>query len=186
MTSQSDKMEIDGRTVTIRPICHADTDMEQDFVRSLSAQSKHYRFLGAVRELTAAEARRLCDVDGHRSMAFVATVEEGGRTRQVGVGRYAPGQDGDTREIAITVADDWQHRGLGTRLAEALVRHAREHGVSKLYSVDLADNAPMRMLAQDLGMRVERDPADAHQVIYSLRLASLPSVAENTTGAVRP
>ncbi len=179
-------MEIDGRTVTIRPICHADTDMEQDFVRRLSPQSKHYRFLGAVRELTAAEARRLCDVDGHRSMAFIATVAEGGGTRQIGVGRYAPGAHSDTREIAVTVADDWQNRGLGTRLAEALIRHAREHGVSKLYSVDLADNTPMRMLAHDLGMSVARDPGDACQVICSLSLASLPPVVESAAEAAQP
>jgi hypothetical protein len=47
--------------------------------------------------------------------------------------------------------------------------------VSRLYSVDLADNTPMRMLARDLGMRAARDPADSHQVIYSLNLASLPT-----------
>lgn len=174
MTGQSRKVEIDGRTVTIRPMCRADTEMEQAFVRCLSAQSKHYRFLGAIRELSTEEATRLCDVDGHRAMAFVATVEENGRSRQIGASRYAPGTDCETREIAVTVADDWQHRGLGTRLAEALIQHAREHGVSKLYSIDLADNAPMRMLAHDLGMNAVPDPADAHQVIYSLSLASLP------------
>ena len=174
MTGQSRKLEIDGRTVTIRPMCRADTEMEQEFVRCLSAQSKHYRFLGAIRELSTEDVKRLCDVDGHRAMAFVATVEEDGRPRQIGVSRYAPGTNGESREIAVTVADDWQHRGLGTRLVEALIQHAREHGVGKLYSIDLADNAPMRMLAHDLGMSAAPDPADAHQVIYSLSLTSLP------------
>lgn len=186
MTGQSRKVEIEGRTVTIRPMCRADMEMEQDFVRGLSAQSRHYRFLGAVGSLSTEEAQRLCDVDGHLAMAFVATIEENGRTRQVGVSRYAPGTDSETREIAITVADDWQHHGLGTRLAEALIQHAREHGVSKLYSVDLADNTRMRMLAHDLGMSAARDPADAHQVIYSLSLASLPPATERSAGPAQP
>ena len=186
MTGRSQKVEIAGRTVTIRPMCKRDTGMERDFVRGLSPQSKHYRFLAAVRELSADEAQRLCDVDGHNSMAFVATVEEGGRPVPVGISRYAPGTDGKSREIAVTVADDWQHHGLGTRLAEALIQHAREHGVSRLYSTDLADNTPMRMLAHDLGMSAARDPADAHQVIYSLSLASLPPAADSTTGAAQP
>ncbi|HZW58892.1 MAG TPA: GNAT family N-acetyltransferase [Woeseiaceae bacterium] len=177
MTDSSHQLEIAGHTVTIRPMCHGDSEMEQEFVRRLSPEAKHYRFLGAVRELSPRELRQFCGVDGHHSMAFVATVEEGGRQRQVGVSRYAPNADGNAREIAITVADDWQHRGLGTRLAKALIQHAREHGVKKLYSVDLADNSLMRMLATDLGMRASMDPDDARQVIYSLNLAALPVAA---------
>jgi RimJ/RimL family protein N-acetyltransferase len=167
-------LEIAGQTVTIRPLCHADADLEQDFVRRLSPESKHYRFLGAVHELTPQEVKRFCNVDGHHSMAFIATVEKDGRPRMIGVSRYAPCAESSAREIAITVADDWQYRGLGTRLARALIQHAREHGVRKLYSVDLADNARMRMLARDLGMEASPDPEDSHQVIYSLSLTDLP------------
>ena len=177
MTDQRQQLEIAGHTVTIRPMSHADADREQDFVRRLSPESKRYRFLGAVRDLTPDEVRQFCDVDGHRSMAFIATVEEDGRQRMIGVSRYAPNAESSAREIAITVADDWQHRGLGTRLARALIRHAREHGIRKLYSMDLADNAQMRMLARDLGMKASPDPEDAHQVMYSLSLAELPVVA---------
>jgi GNAT superfamily N-acetyltransferase len=144
MTDNSQQLELAGHIVTIRPMCHADAEMEREFVRCLSPESKHYRFLGAVRELSPQELRRFCNVDGHRSMAFVATIEEGGRPMQIGVSRYAPNADGNAREIAITVADDWQHLGLGTRLAKALIQPAREHGVKKLYSIDLADNTHMQ------------------------------------------
>ena len=178
MTDERQQLEIAGRTVTIRPMCHTDANLEQEFVCRLSPESKHYRFLGAVRELSPQEVRRFCYVDGHRSMAFVATVDEDGRPRQIGVSRYAPDADGHAREIAITVADDWQNRGLGTQLAIALIQHAREHGVTKLYSIDLADNTRMRMLARDLGMKASPDPDDARQVIYSLSLTDLPGAAE--------
>lgn len=181
MKDESHQLEIAGHTVTIRPMCHTDADREQDFVRRLSPQSKHYRFLGAVRELTPEEVRQFCDVDGHRSMAFVATVDEDNSPRIVGVSRYAPNAESSAREIAITVADDWQHQGLGTRLARTLIQHAREHGVRKLYSIDLADNAHMRMLARDLGMKGSTDPEDAHQVIYSLNLADLPVARGSST-----
>lgn len=177
MTDDSHQLEIAGHTVTIRPMCQADADREREFVRRLSPESKHYRFLGAVRELTLEEVKRFCEIDGHRSMAFIATVEEDGRSRMIGVSRYAPNAESSAREIAITVADDWQHRGLGTRLAKALIQHAREHGVRRLYSIDLADNAHMRLLARDLGMKASPDPADAHQVIYSLSLADMPVAA---------
>ena len=190
MTDEMQEIEIAGQTITIRPMCRTDAEMEQEFVRALSPESKHFRFLGAVRELTPEEVRRFCEVDGHESMAFVALVREqsGSGTvgsKIVGVSRYAPNAGGTTREIAITVADDWQHRGIGTRLAHALIQHAREHGVSKLYSIDLSDNAHMRRLAADLGMKATPDPDDTHQVIYSLSLVDTPKPVNRPAGSRR-
>jgi RimJ/RimL family protein N-acetyltransferase len=179
MNDESQQLEIAGKTITVRPMCHADAGMEQEFVRRLSPQSRHYRFLGAVRELSPKEISRFCDVDGHHSMAFVATVEEDKRPRIIGVSRYAPNADSGAREIAITVADDWQRRGIGTQLAKVLIRHAQEHGVRKLYSVDLADNSDMRSLAHDLGMHATVDPQDIHQVIYSMSLADLAGKSQS-------
>jgi acetyltransferase len=103
-------------------------------------------------------------------MAFVATVSENGRETEIGVSRYAPNETGDVREMAVTIADAWQNKGLGTRLTRQLIEHAREHGVRRLYSIDLADNDAMRHLARDLGMTAMPDPDDARQIIYSLTL----------------
>jgi hypothetical protein len=61
MSDGDHDIEIAGRTVTIRPMCHADAALEQEFMRGLSAESRHYRFLGAVRELTPEEVRQFCD-----------------------------------------------------------------------------------------------------------------------------
>jgi GNAT superfamily N-acetyltransferase len=144
--------------------------MEADFIRRLSPQTKHYRFLGGVKELSAAQVSQLCDVDGRHSMAFVATIHRDGRETEIGVSRYAPNSHSDVREIAVTVADEWQHKGLGTKLMEQLIQSARSNGVKRLYSIELSDNAAMRALAADLKMNVERDPNDPHQTIYSLRL----------------
>ena len=113
-------MELDrviaGEVVSIRPIRIADAQMEADFIRRLSAETKHYRFLGGVKELSPIELSRLCQVDGRHSMAFVATVRRDGVETEIGVSRYAPNSRSDAREIAVTVADEWQHKGLGTML----------------------------------------------------------------------
>ncbi|HTV98384.1 MAG TPA: GNAT family N-acetyltransferase [Steroidobacteraceae bacterium] len=159
-----------GESVSIRPIRKADAELESAFVHHLSAESKHFRFLGGVRDLPASELKRLCDVDGTHSMAFVATIQRDGREVEIGVSRYEPDARADVREIAVTVADEWQHRGLGTILMKLLIQSAKSNGVKQLYSVDLADNAAMSALAQDLGMIRTRDPDDPRQVIYSLTL----------------
>jgi len=170
MKSINEHATIAGQPVNIRPMQTSDRDLEAAFVRNLSTETKHYRFLGGVNELSSAELKRLCDIDGRHSMAFVATVETEGRETQIGVSRYAEGADKGVREMAVTIADAWQHQGLGRLLAVHLIDYARSHGVKQLYSVDLADNVAMRHLAHDLGMSARRSADDPNQVIYSLSL----------------
>lgn len=162
--------QIAGETVTIRPIRANDLEMEQGFIRRLSPAAKHYRFLGGVRELPPHELTSLCDVDGKNSMAFVATVLRNGQEVEIGVSRYSPAAGATTREIAVTVADEWQHRGLGATLVKQLIDTAKLNGVTRLYSVDLVDNVGMAALARDLRMTSMPDPSDPCQVIYSLAL----------------
>ena len=157
-------------SMTIRPIHPADSVMEAEFIRNLSAQTKHYRFLGGVKELSPAELKRLCNVDGRHSMAFVATVKRNGQETQIGVSRYAEYPGDGAGELAITVADAWQHKGLDQILLKQLITYAKTHGIRQLYSLELADNMAMRELASEFGMSVRRDPDDACQVIYSLTL----------------
>jgi N-acetylglutamate synthase-like GNAT family acetyltransferase len=76
----------------------------------------------------------------------------------------------DVREMAVTVADDWQHSDLASLLMKSLIESARQHGIRELYAVELSDNQGMREFAQKFGMIVRRDPSDATQVTYSLSL----------------
>jgi RimJ/RimL family protein N-acetyltransferase len=170
MTTVVPQRIVADESVTIRPLHPADSAMESEFVRNLSIETKHYRFLGGVKELSPAELKLLCDVDGRHSMAFVATVQANGHETQIGVSRYAECPSDGVAEMAVTIADAWQHKGLGQLLVKRLITHAETHGVKQLYSVDLADNVAMQKLADDLGMSARRDPDDANQVIYSLTL----------------
>ena len=164
------KSVINGEPVTIRPLRTADAAMEAQFVRHLSAQTRRYRFFGGVKELSPAELKLMCDVDGQHAMAYVATTQTNGHETAIGVSRYAPSLKEDAREMALTVADEWQLKGVGELLMAQLIEYAKAHGVKQLYSVELADNFAMLELAKRLGMSAERDPEDATQVICSLTL----------------
>ncbi len=170
MTTEITHPIVGNESVTIRPLLPADSTMEAEFVRNLSAQTRHYRFLGGVKELAPAELKRLCNVDGRHSMAFVATVNESGHETEIGISRYAEYPGDGAGELAITVADAWQNKGLDRLLLKRLISYAKTHGMKQLYSVELADNTAMRELASEFGMSVRRDPDDAGQVIYSLAL----------------
>ena len=159
----------DGRRVTIRPIRADDAPRTAAFIEELSPESKHALFLGGIARLSDEALQRLCDPHDPTDMAYVATVPTAAGEAQVGVCRYAGSGGTEGAEISVSVADAWQHEGLGKILLRRLIAHARAHGVSRLYSMDAAGNQGMRRLARDLGFTEQPDPDDIHQVIYSLR-----------------
>lgn len=76
----------DGRVVTIRPIRPEDAGMEQEFVKNMSDESKYYRFMDTLRELTQSMLIRFTQVDYDREMALIATLpDEYGKEMQIGV-----------------------------------------------------------------------------------------------------
>jgi GNAT superfamily N-acetyltransferase len=168
--SEKSTVVIAGETVTIRPIRLTDVKMESEFIHRLSSETKHFRFLAGVRALPAPELANLCDVDKKHSMAFVATVRQRGREVEIGVSRYAPNSHADVREVAVTVADEWQHKGLSASLMNQLIQTAKQQGIKQLFSINLADDTAMSTLARELGMSSIRDPSDPHQTIHSLTL----------------
>ncbi|MAD15217.1 MAG: GNAT family N-acetyltransferase [Alteromonadaceae bacterium] len=163
---------LDGKKITIRPINLKDKALEADFVKNLSAQTKHYRFLGGINALSESMLKTLCTIDGEDSMAFIATEHDPitGTEKEIGESRYAYTGDKSAHEIAITISDAWQHKGLGKLLTEHLIDYAKVHNIGSLYAIELADNQDMRALARELNMSEKRDRDDAHQVIYSLTL----------------
>ena len=151
----------DGTTVTIRPIKPEDAELEVDFVRTLSAETKYYRFMNTMRELPPAMVARLTQIDYDREMAFVATLTVDGMEKEIGVCRYAVNPDGESCEFAVVVADDWQHRGLARKLMGVLIETARSRGIQYMNGVFLANNERMLKFVQKLGFVLSSDPEDS-------------------------
>lgn len=168
--TQSSTVQLAGKTITIRPINLQDMTLEQDFIDHLSPETKHYRFFGAINHVSDTVLKSLCDIDGKNSMAFIATENSNGKEIEIGVCRYVFSENPDVHEMALTIADAWQHNGLGKLLMTHLMSYAKSHGIQTLYAVELAENPQMHALSKELGMLAKRDPDDCHQVIYSLAL----------------
>ena len=160
----------DGSRVLVRPIRPEDRERESDLIKRLSPGARHFRFLGEIREASAELLNQLVNVDYQQSMAFVALAHDNGVLREVGVSRYSASGDDRHCECAVTVADDWQHRGLGVLLMRHLIDVARKNGFRQMFSIDAAVNEPMRELADYLGFQRRRDPGDSAQVIHTLDL----------------
>ncbi|MCB1964301.1 MAG: bifunctional acetate--CoA ligase family protein/GNAT family N-acetyltransferase [Rhodocyclaceae bacterium] len=151
----------DGISVTIRPIKPEDAELEIEFVRKLSAETKYFRFMNTMRELPPAMVVRLTQIDYDREMAFVATITDDGVEVEIGVCRYAVNPDGESCEFAVVVADDWQHRGLARRLMGILIETARNRGLVYMNGVFLSNNERMLRFVQNLGFVLSNDPDDS-------------------------
>lgn len=143
----------DGTPAFIWPLLPSDAEGLRDGFRHLSPDSRRHRFLTSLPELDDAMIRLLVGgVDGVHHIALVlVVVPPDGVDRPVGVGRLV--QDADdpaAADIAVTVTDDWQGRGVGTALAEALIE-ARPAAVTRLSTVVEAENTASRALLARLG-----------------------------------
>jgi acetyltransferase len=142
----------------VRLLRPEDAPLLQRFASRLSERSRYQRFMQHLRELPPHMLARFTHLDPERELALLALEPHSGEI--VAVGRYAPSPEGRTAEFALTVADAWQHQGLGRALLERLCEAARLHGYEALCGHVLADNRDMLELAARLGfVPVGRDGA---------------------------
>jgi GNAT superfamily N-acetyltransferase len=151
----------DGTRVTLRAACPWDAGRVQDYVRSLLPSSRYDRFLAPLNELSPGELARIGAVDKMQATLIVEMKIAGARII-IGEARYAA--DGDACEIALSVAEAWRGRGVGTLLMDFLECRARKLGAGMLVGDVLRSNAAMRTLARKSGFDQAGVPADARLV----------------------
>ncbi len=149
------------KRLIIRPIRPEDAAIEQDFVRRLSPESRYFRFMQTVSELSPQMLVRFTQIDYDREMALIAVDEDdSGNERQVAVARYAMDPDGNACEFALTVADEWQGHGIGYHLMEKLMAVAHARGLDSMHGDVLATNAHMLGLMERLGFEIQTNPEE--------------------------
>jgi acetyltransferase len=150
----------DGMDITIRPIRPEDAELVQEFVRGLSEESRYFRFMSSIQELTETMLVRFTQIDYSREMALIAVTIEHDREVEIGVARYAINPDGGTCEFALVVADRLQGKGLGQKLMVELMDAARANGLSEIEGEVLANNHNMLRLMTRLGFEIKASDDD--------------------------
>ncbi len=159
----------DGSAVLTRPVRADDAPLLADGFSRLSAESRRLRFLTGKAALTGAELEYFTKVDHHDHEALGALQPDDGRG--VGIARYIRlADDPDAAEVAVTVVDDWQGRGLGTELLIQLTDRARQEGIRRFTALVAADNAAVVGLLHDLGAQVRAVHAEYGAVEYEIEL----------------
>ena len=166
---EADVVLRDGSTAHLRPIRPDDADLLREFHARLSPETVYYRFFAPYPTLTDRDVARFTVVDHTDRVALVATV--GGHI--VGVTRYDRLPDPPTQaEVAFTVRDDYQGRGLGSVLLEHLAAAARERGVRGFVAEVLPANQRMLTVFRDAGYGTSASLSDGY---YSMDFAIEPT-----------
>jgi RimJ/RimL family protein N-acetyltransferase len=150
--------------VAVRPMEQRDIESLQSYIRGLSRASRHNRFLGALNELSLAELKRLSDLDHSIEAALIAEVQIASARRVIGEARYAMITDDATCEVALSVSDRWQRRGLGTALLKMLESRAQALGARCIAAEALHSNEAVKALTAKLGFRIRSVVNDARLV----------------------
>ena len=144
----------DGARLQIRPILPSDRGKLADTQPGFSRESHYRRFFSAP-PLTDKVVQYLVDVDYGDHFAWVALAAHDPEGPGVASARYireraAP----DTAEVAFSVIDEYQGRGLGTILLGALGVAAAENGIRDFRARVLAENEPMRAILRRAGAQL--------------------------------
>ncbi|HSP36175.1 MAG TPA: GNAT family N-acetyltransferase [Frankiaceae bacterium] len=164
----------DGTSVMIWSIVPSDARGLAERYLGLSEESRYHRFLSAVPSLSEPMLKVLIDeVDrvDHVGLVLVAFPQEGAE-QAAGVARLIRLPEEPTlADVAVTVDDAWQGRGVASALLAELISH-RPVGVTGLSTVVAADNPASLAMLRRLGPTTVRTVGSG---VYEVRVTLPPA-----------
>jgi len=144
----------DGAELLLRPVRPGDAERFESN-GAFSRETLNRRFLSSY-ALTEARLAYLFEVDYVDHFVWVVTRGVDGPV--VADGRFVRDKDDPaSAEVALTVADDYQRRGIGTLLLAALAIAARTDGIERFHAWVSSGNKAARALAHKFHPRWEHE-----------------------------
>jgi ribosomal protein S18 acetylase RimI-like enzyme len=143
-----------GPVLLVRPLRRGDVRTVMAVFERLGDDSRRARFNGPKPCLKMSELRQLAAIDANHH-ALVGYLE--GDPNPVAIARLV--RTGASAEIAFAVADEHQHRGIGSALAGELVADARAAGITEITALASSSNtaavALLRRIANVRDVKLE-------------------------------
>lgn len=164
----------DGTQAWVTQLRRDDRERLASGFAELSEETRRLRFLSPMKQLSEAMLDHLVnDVDGidHVALVLVAEVEPD-VFDPVALARMVRYEDvAEAADVAVTVKDSWQGRGIASALLDVLVRH-RPEGVVRLVTEVQNDNAASLAMLRRLGpTAVSSNGHGAYDVVVELAAA---------------
>jgi len=174
-----------GQPINIRPMLPEDLDIETEYVQGWSAETRYNRLFSAGSYTSPERLKKITRIDFERDMALIATIMLEDKEVQIGVARYVRRDDGHSCEFALSVADAWQHRGIGRALMLNLIDVAAAAGIDTMEGEVLASNKPMLHFMRALGFSSESS-AEGPEIRHVSKRIAPPAAQTDSTASAKP
>ena len=136
-----------GRLIHIRPLQHDDAEFLVSIFENMGSDSRYHRFHQPLDNLSPnrvqREAAQMVELVRNNSFGLIAFDGD----MPVGAARYVVFEDGDRAETAVSIRDDYQNSGIGTKLMALLAQEAQRRGLHQLIAnVQALNKAALRIL----------------------------------------
>jgi GNAT superfamily N-acetyltransferase len=145
----------DGTQVHFRPIHPTDGPRMRDLFYALSKESVYSRWMSHLKRMPRKEIQNYVYIDHRDQVAIVGTLPESHGEDIIAVGGYYLHPKTNRAEVAFTVRDTWQNRGIGTFLLKQLIQAARKHGIAGFTAEVLRENKAMQEVFHHSGCQVQ-------------------------------
>ena len=165
----------DGTAVTVRAAGANDGPKIRRAFLNLERDTVYTRFFGYKADVSDAELGRVTGADFERVVALLVTIGTGEDEVVIGGASYfvsGSAAAGRSAELAFTVEEDYQSRGIGGLLMRHMIAIARAKDLDRLEADVLSRNRPMLNIFRHCGLRMTaRHEGDVIHVTLSLREA---------------
>jgi RimJ/RimL family protein N-acetyltransferase len=167
---ESHKTTRTGLVTTLRPVKITDEPALKEFFYSLSDQSMYTRFMTVRKEMSHEALQEYTVIDYTKEMVILATVEKEGQEFVVGLAEYYLDEESLGANVAFTIRDEYQNKGVGTELLQYLVYLAKREGLHTLTAEVLVENKPMMRVFQKLKLPMEVTTGEeVHELVIRLK-----------------
>ena len=133
----------DGEEIFFRPVKISDEPLLKEFFYSLSPQTMFRRFISTRRDMPHERLQEFVVVNYAEEVSIQAVILKDAKEEIVGIGRFYLDENTHTAEVAFTVKDAFQNRGIGTELLDYLIYLAKKRGLIGFEAELLTENKPM-------------------------------------------
>ena len=152
----------DGHTFKMRPMSLDDREKMRNLFYRLTPQTRYLRFGHIKEHISEQELDYFTETHPPETYAYIGLTGEGANEQIRAVGRWHLAPDKSTAEIAFTVEDNIQARGIGTVLLEKLAETALKYRIRKLIAHVLPENTRMLTVFEDSGFTISRGGHDGY------------------------
>ena len=157
----------DGTQINLRPMHPTDEHALKGLFNTLSEETRYYRFMSRIKHVPRKQIQDFVYIDHRSDVAIVATIPEAHGEDIIAVGRYYLDKTTNMAEVAFTVKDHWQRKGIGSFLFKHLATIAMRNGIAGFTAEVLLENKPMQTVFNNSEYRVRSHPEDD---VYSFRI----------------